>query len=89
MENTRQCSQGDSTGALQGLGLGGAKSKANFLSRAFYTWLVGICWNGSDCFAKKAAVQTGNYLPGLFPVRTAAYLAKQSNLFPHDCKVAS
>jgi len=42
MENTRQCSRGDSTRALQGLGLGGAKAKANFLSRAFYTRLVGI-----------------------------------------------
>jgi len=26
---------------LEGRGLGGAKSRANFLSRAFYTWLVG------------------------------------------------
>jgi len=27
---------------LEGPGLGGAKAKANFLYRAFYTWLVGI-----------------------------------------------
>jgi len=40
MESTRPCSRGD--WALQGWRLGEAKVKANFSSRAFYTWLVGI-----------------------------------------------
>jgi len=40
MENTLQSSRGD--WRAQPGRLGGAKAKANFLSRAFYTWLVGI-----------------------------------------------